>query len=165
MPSFYISRYACTEDQAGLVFRAVRSVRAFHPTAPITVVDDGSDARFPLDALMDADLNLRVVTNAYKGSGEVGTLRAFLTAGAVDEVAVVMHDSMVMRRPLPAGDGNIECDPLFVNPSGGNFRLQGDSPCTAACWLLLAVLLGGPATGGLRRRARRSTGRKPPHLP
>ena len=105
MLSFYISRYASNEEQAGLVFRAVKSIRLIYPTAPITVVDDGSDARFPLDNLTENDPNVRQMTNAFKGSGEVGTLRAFLTHGAADEVAVVMHDSMVMRRPLPADQG------------------------------------------------------------
>jgi alpha-tubulin suppressor-like RCC1 family protein len=31
--------------------------------------------------------------------------------------------------PLPAGDGNISSDPLFVNAGGGDYHLQTNSPC------------------------------------
>ncbi len=31
--------------------------------------------------------------------------------------------------PLPAGTGNIDGDPAFIDPANGNFRLQTNSPC------------------------------------
>lgn len=31
-----------------------------------------------------------------------------------------------------AGNGNIDADPLFLDPANGDYRLQGDSPCVNA---------------------------------
>ena len=38
-------------------------------------------------------------------------------------------NSYTCTTPLPAGTGNIDTDPLFVNAGAGNYRLQAGSPC------------------------------------
>ncbi len=48
--------------------------------------------------------------------------------------------------PLPPGVGNITSNPLFVNPTAGDFRLQSDSPCINAgnnSYIALATDLDG----------------------
>lgn len=99
-PHFFVARYAASADHAGVVCRAIESIRMWHPAARVTVVDDGSPEEFvysPDGPLTD------VVPNPYPRSGEVGTLRvAWATLREPEDVAVTMHDSMVLIAPLPA---------------------------------------------------------------
>ena len=97
-PHFFVARYAACAEQARLVSRAVESIRMWHPAARVTVVDDGSPAEFAYEP--DGPLT-DVVPNPYPRSGEVGTLRAAWAAlPGPEDVAVAMHDSMVLTAPL-----------------------------------------------------------------
>jgi hypothetical protein len=42
--------------------------------------------------------------------------------------ALQISFSDILGNPV-GGEGNIEMDPLFVNPMGGNYRLRPESPC------------------------------------
>ncbi len=52
-----------------------------------------------------------------------------------------------LSSPLPSGDGNRTGDPLFVDPIGGNLRLQSESPCinigSNENWMTTATDLDG----------------------
>lgn len=100
-PHFFVSRYAAVAAHDRFIYRAVESIRRLYPLARVTVVDDNSSPEFtysPDCALTD------VVANPYPRSGEVGTLRvAWATLLAPDDVAVTMHDGMVLTARLPPG--------------------------------------------------------------
>lgn len=51
--------------------------------------------------------------------------------------------------PMPAGDGNITAEPLFVDLPAGDYRIAGNSPCIDSgsnqAWMATATDLGGNA--------------------
>lgn len=106
IPRFFISRYASSTKHAPLSRRAVESIRRIYPSALVTVVDDGSPPE--LAHVPDGPLTV-VVPNPYPRSGEVGTLRvAWTSLRSADDLAITMHDGMVLVAPLPdpvLGDG------------------------------------------------------------
>ncbi|MFH0953305.1 MAG: choice-of-anchor Q domain-containing protein [Verrucomicrobiota bacterium] len=56
------------------------------------------------------------------------------TAGASHDLCNYTNGTITYSdsSPLPAGTGNISSDPLFVNPSAGDFHLAAGSPCVDA---------------------------------
>jgi hypothetical protein len=100
-PHFFVSRYASEERHDRYIYRAVESILAFYPGAMITVVDDASLPEFAYEPPAGVS-NVQVVQNPYPRSGEVGTLAYARGAlGADDDVAITMHDTMVLVGPVP----------------------------------------------------------------
>jgi hypothetical protein len=111
-PRFFISRFASHPRHAPLSRRAVESIRRIYPNALVTVVDDGSPP--DLAHVPDGPLTV-VVPNPYPKSGEVGTLRvAWTTLRGADQIAVTMHDGMVLVAPLPDPVLGAETDVSFL---------------------------------------------------
>lgn len=98
MPHFFLSRYAANAKDASYIYRAVQSIRRIYPDARITVVDDGSPSEFEYEP--DCELTA-LVQNPHPRSGEVGALMtAWSSLRAHDDVAITMHDSMVLAAPV-----------------------------------------------------------------
>lgn len=106
-PHFFISRYASQKSHERYVYRAIESIRRFNVESNITVVDDGSEYKLDIANLEDSRIN--VVDNPFPRSGEVGTLYVARNTLVGDEdVAVTMHDSMVLIRRFPNVDSDIK---------------------------------------------------------
>jgi hypothetical protein len=94
-----ILRCARTPAHATLARRAWESVRRHHPGVPVLIIDDGSTVGVDADMLFASDTH--VVRNEFVGAAEIAPyyhlrrLRPFTWA-------LVLHDSMVLRAPLPA---------------------------------------------------------------
>lgn len=54
--------------------------------------------------------------------------------------------------PLPEGENNIDSDPRFANPAGGNYRLSNGSPCIDAGLDEVWMVTGGDLDGKRRIR-------------
>jgi hypothetical protein len=80
--------------------------------------------------------NCTIVNNNAGGFGggvaqcNVGNCIIDLNSASTDPNISGSTVNFSCTTPLPlVGDGNIASDPLFINPLGGNFRLQSNSPC------------------------------------
>jgi hypothetical protein len=85
-------------------------------------------------------LNCTVISNTCAGSGGgcnvVMVTNSIVLYNSAAEGDNILNPSYLpdpvytCTRPLPAGGvGNLDADPLFIDPSAGNFRLQTNSPC------------------------------------
>lgn len=99
---FIILRHSRNEATDGLCGRCYRSVRAFYPVAPVLIVDDGSSRRDPCEPLYAADSNAIVVSACEEeiGCGELLPYAHALRRRFAPRV-ITLHDSMVLRAPLP----------------------------------------------------------------
>jgi hypothetical protein len=85
--------------------------------------------------------NLAIVNSTfYANSGLTGTA-IWASGSPILRNSIVWSNSLygvsgtisyTDLSPGLLGTGNIEADPRFVNPAGGDFRLQADSPCIDA---------------------------------
>ena len=92
---FVIGRHISDASHTELCFRAYTSIRAFYPDNRILIVDDGS--KLPDEHAYDE--NTTVVDAAARGAGEFGLYATYHAARPFDR-AVLMHDSMVLKRRL-----------------------------------------------------------------
>jgi len=74
--------------------------------------------------------------SAYKGGGlfncEGGVNNCIIWGNEPDQLYYGSHPPTLSFSCIEggaAGEGNIDQDPLFVDPNGGNFHLRADSPC------------------------------------
>ncbi|HEY9509265.1 MAG TPA: choice-of-anchor Q domain-containing protein [Verrucomicrobiae bacterium] len=65
---------------------------------------------------------------AVGGMQLMGSIVYFNTAPTAPNYTGTIN-SFSCLTPLPAGTGNIDGDPAFIDPANGNFRLQTNSPC------------------------------------
>lgn len=96
---FVIGRHIANTSHVNLCFRAYTSVRKFYPDAPVVIVDDRS-------ALPDPntyDARTTIVRSTARGAGEFGLYYHYHSTRLFDR-GVLLHDSMVIKRPLDLPD-------------------------------------------------------------
>ena len=94
---FFISRHVSFDSPLhvrGLALRAIESIRRFYPSSEITVVEDKVHKDLTLEP---PDSRVRVVTNPFPGSGEIGTVNVAMNADHDESSSMlIMHDSMIL---------------------------------------------------------------------
>lgn len=99
---FVIGRCIRGPAHMDLCYRCYESVRKVYPSVPILIVDDNSTH-------MDThtyDANTLVVMSTFRGMGEFGLYHYYWKLHPFER-AVVIHDSMIVRSPLPLPDEDV----------------------------------------------------------
>jgi hypothetical protein len=96
-----ILRSAGTPEHAALARRAWESVRRHHPGVPVLIVDDGSTVDLDVDMLFAGDTHVVRNEPHCRGAAEI-TPYYHLRRLRPFRWALVLHDSMLLRAPLPA---------------------------------------------------------------
>lgn len=103
---FFVSRHVSASSPphvVALAARCVESIRRVYASAQVTVVEDRVPAAL---SFAPPDARVRVVANAFPGSGELGTAFAASRSDPDDAAPMVLvHDSMVVLAPVPADPG------------------------------------------------------------
>ena len=103
---FFVSRHvseSSPDHVVSLASRCLESIREFHPDSRVTFVEDRVDPKMSFSSLDD---RVRVVSNPFPGSGELGTIYV-ASKSESDSKMVIMHDSMVVLRPINEMPGPI----------------------------------------------------------
>lgn len=103
---FVIGRYIGDKKHENLCNEAYKSVRKFYDNETIVIVDDNSALKDPFES---SYRNVTFYTNEFPKSGELGLyyyFHKYCEENNENHTAVIMHDSMILRRELnvPACD-------------------------------------------------------------
>lgn len=100
---FYVSRHvsgSSPDHVISLASRCLESIRAVYPDSHVTFVEDRVDPKLSFST---EDARVRVVTNPFPGSGELGTVYTAARSEnreTGDVNMIIMHDSMVLLGPV-----------------------------------------------------------------
>ncbi len=126
----------------------------------ITKADDGQGGGIYAGGAADL-INVTVVSNVFEGVRVGATLTVLnsilwgnendIIGGQAMDVNVsysnIEHGEHVDENQVHLGTDNINCDPLFANPSDGNYRLLPESPSSRTgliqAWMVNATDLDG----------------------